>query len=68
MSTSDSRRDHAQPEPDASAGWRAEYALQGVSTTIEPDVLGSLRDRLDAAERDDRPPRYHLKHRRGVTT
>lgn len=49
-------------EPDASAGWRAEYAYQGAETSIEADVDGSLRDRLEAATRDDRPERYREKH------
>lgn len=55
-------------EPDASSGWRAEYALQGVDHSIEPDVEGSRRDRLEAAQRRDRPERYRRKHRDGRST
>jgi hypothetical protein len=66
--TSNSTLESTDSEPDASAGWRAEYAYQGVSTTIEPDTLGAIGDRLAAAQRNDRPPRYRQKHRRGVTS
>lgn len=66
--TSNSTLESTDSEPDASAGWRAEYAYQDVRTTIEPDILGAIGDRLAAAQRDDRPPRYHRKHRRGVTS
>ena len=52
-------------EPDASAGWRAEYALQGVDQSIEDDITASQLDRLDAAMRSDRPDRYRRKHLQG---
>lgn len=32
-------------EPDASAGWRTEYAYQGVDTSIEPDYHIKYRGR-----------------------
>jgi hypothetical protein len=55
-------------EPDASAGWKAEYALQGVDTSIEADVQGAARDRREAANREDRTDRYRRKHARGVSS
>lgn len=58
-------RDSTDSEPDASAGWRAEYALQGVDDSIEADIEESRRDRLEAASRRDRPERYRRKHRDG---
>lgn len=58
----------AKIESDASASWRAEYAFNGVGTSIEPDVWGSARDRFAAATRQDRPMRYRRKHARGVSS
>lgn len=52
-------------EPNASAGWKAEYAYQGVETSIEADIEGSAADRRQAASRDDRPDRYCRKHDHG---
>jgi hypothetical protein len=55
-------REQSEAESDASSGWRAEYAYQAVDVSIEPDIDGSRRDRLEAANRDDRPERYCRKH------
>jgi len=60
--------DPTEGESTASAGWRAEYALQGVDTSIEADVQGAARDRREAANREDRTDRYRRKHAREVSS
>ena len=52
---------HPDPDRDASAGWRGEYAFLGVSRSVEPD-------RVAAATRQDHPERYRRKHRHGISS
>lgn len=66
--TSTDDRNASTTEADANASWRAEYAFQGADASIEPNVLGSARDRFAAATRSDRSLRYRRKHAMGVTT
>jgi hypothetical protein len=51
------RRTADSDEPDVSAGWREEYAAQGVDAAIRPDggrVTEELRPGSRAVDRDDR--------------
>lgn len=51
--------------------WPAAAAFGGDSTedpAVDADALASLFDRLAAAGREDRPPRYREKHLDGRTT
>jgi len=59
--------DHDVHEPSPSAGWRATYSVLGVAS---PDghTEGADADRVAAATRQDRPPRYRQKHAQGVTS
>jgi len=69
MATSDSRRDHAQPEPDASAGHTEEYAHQHAPDADSVEELpADDPDRSAATTREDRPERWLRKHRLGVSS